>query len=115
MQKPKIDRNRLDVLKSITVRERSALQAAQDEVSAAMDRANTLKREIQGLGRQFDRAPNESVVSRLRALQSEKKKLDFKIEDMHMDIEIARERSNAAKRLSKRCADYAAGNTGVAL
>lgn len=108
MQKPKIDRNRLDVLKSITVREKSALQATQDEVSTAIDRANTMHREIKDMTRQLERGTNESIERRLRALQSEKVKLDKKIEEMHLDIEIARERSNAAKRLNKRCADYAA-------
>lgn len=115
MQKPTIDRNRLDLLKSITVREKSALQAAQDVVSAYIDRANTVHREIQNLRRQIDRAPGENLQRRFNALKSEKSALEKKIEDMHQDVEFARERSNAAKRLNKRCADYASGNSEASL
>lgn len=115
MQKPKIDRNRLDVLRSITIREKSALQAAQDEVSAAIDRSNIMHREIQNLRRQIDREPDENLHRRFNRLKAEKGALDKKIEDLHQDVEFARERSNAAKRLNKRCADYASGNSGASL
>lgn len=113
MQKPKIDRNRLDVLKSIAVREKAALQAAQDEVSAAIDRSNAMHREIQSLRRQIERAPGENLQLRLQSLTADKKAIDEKIEELHQNVEFARERSNAAKRLNNRCVEFASGHAEI--
>ncbi|NSZ82938.1 hypothetical protein G6L97_00765 [Agrobacterium tumefaciens] len=106
MQQPTIDPGRLDALQTISHREKSAMQAAQDEVSAKMDRAATLRRDIQNIQRQIDRAPGENLAKRLVALKADQKRLDKKIEEANYQAEIARERYVCCSRLAKNCADF---------
>lgn len=111
MQQPKLDLNRLDVLKSIALSEKAAVQTAQDEVCASIERSGMMQKEIQSLNRQIAKAPKDkNLQRRLDGTKAEKEALDRKIEDLHQDVEIARGRSNVAKRLNKRCADYLSGN-----
>ncbi len=110
MQQPTIDPGRLDALQTIRHREKSAMQAAQDEVSAKTDRAAALRRDIQNLQRQIDRAPGENLSKRLAALKVEQKRLDKKIEEANYQAEIARERYVCASQLAKNCADFVSGH-----
>ena len=113
MQQPTIDPGRLDALQAISHRERAAMQAAQDEVSAKMDRAATLRRDIQNVQRQIERAPGENLANRLVALKADQKRLDKKIEELNSRAEEARERYVAASRLAKNCADFISNQKDV--
>lgn len=106
MQQPTLDLSRLDALKAIGARKKTELQAAQDNVSAYMERSAILRRDIQNLQRQIDRAPGENLSARLSGMKAEQKRLDKKIESLNLDVEIAREHSVAASRLYKRCIEF---------
>lgn len=113
MQQPTIDPGRMDALQAISHRARSAMEAAQDDVSAEMDRAAALRRDIQNVQRQIERAPGENLSKRLIALKADQKRLGKKIEALNLDAEIARERYAAASRLAKRCAEFVSAETEV--
>ncbi|WP_421477503.1 hypothetical protein [Agrobacterium tumefaciens] len=113
MQQLTIDPGRLDALQTISHREKAAMQAAQDEVGAKTDRAAALRRDIQSVQRQIERAPGENLAARLAALNADQKRLNKKIEELNYRAETARERYLAASRLSKSCAEFISNQKGA--
>ncbi|CAH0154684.1 hypothetical protein SRABI05_00634 [Agrobacterium fabrum] len=104
----KIDLSRLAVLRTISAREKAAVDMARGALDMELSASKEVRRKIAAEQRRDgDRASTRRHIDDLRAKEDE---INQRVEDHHASIEVLQERATAAHRLRKACEAWVAEN-----